>query len=257
MPSATVREPCFGLEGKVAFITGSTRGIGLATARLMALHGATVILNGRNAETAEKCAAAIRAEFSVPCFALAFDAGSVQGIRDAYKAIFAAHRRLDIMVANAGLMQNAMLGMITDDLIRETFQVNTLSVIHHVQEASRLMARNKTGSIVTVGSIVGQTGAEGMTVYAASKSAITGLTRSAARELAPKGIRVNAVAPGMIRTDLLSVLPESKLKERLGGIPIGRFGEPEDVAKAIVFLCSDYASYITGQILGVDGCMGA
>ncbi len=91
---------------------------------------------------------------------LAFDAGNVQAIRDAYKAIFAAYRRLDIMVANAGLMQNAVLGMITDDLIRETFQVNTLSVIHHVQEASRLMARNKSGSIVTVGSIVGEAGAE-------------------------------------------------------------------------------------------------
>jgi 3-oxoacyl-[acyl-carrier protein] reductase len=115
------------------------------------------------------------------------------------------------------------------------------------------MTRNKSGCIVTLGSVVGQTGAEGQIVYAASKSAIVGLTRSAARELAPAGIRVNAVAPGMINTDLLASLSEEKLRERQRAIRMGRFGEPREVANAIVFLCSGYASYITGQVLGVDG----
>jgi 3-oxoacyl-[acyl-carrier protein] reductase len=185
--------------------------------------------------------------------ALAFDTNQPSAIRDAYKSIFTAYKRLDILVNNAGIMKNSVLGMITDEGIREMFDVNTIAAIHHVQEASRLMARNKRGSIVNLMSVVGRAGAEGQLVYSASKSALVGVTRSAAKELAPKGIRVNAVAPGMIRTELITSLPESKLQERLGSIRMGRFGEPEEVAQAIAFLASDAASYITGQVLGIDG----
>jgi 3-oxoacyl-[acyl-carrier protein] reductase len=199
--------------------------------------------------------AEIRERFDTPCTALAFDASQPAAIREAYKSIFASYKRLDTLVNNAGVMRNSVLGMITDEAIRETFDINTIAVIHHVQEASRLMARHKSGSIVNLMSVVGRSGAEGQIVYAASKSALIGITLSAAKELAGKGIRVNAVAPGMIRTDLLATLPPDRLQQRLGSIGMGRFGEPEEVAQAILFLASDAASYVTGQILGIDGGM--
>jgi 3-oxoacyl-[acyl-carrier protein] reductase len=186
---------------------------------------------------------------------LSFHAADPTAIKDAYKSIFQAHKRLDILVNNAGILRNGVIGMMSDDLIRETIDLNTIAVIHHIQEAARLMARNKTGAIINLASIVGQAGSEGQMVYSASKSALWGLTRSAAKELAPKGIRVNAVSPGMIRTDLLKELPQAKLDERVATIKLGRLGEPEEVASAIVFLCSDMASYITGQTLGIDGGM--
>jgi 3-oxoacyl-[acyl-carrier protein] reductase len=246
----------FKLDGKVAFITGSTKGIGWATAQAMAQYGASLVLNGHSdAALLESRVAEIKDRFGVPAMGLCFHAAEPAAIKDAYKSIFQTHKRLDILVNNAGILRNGIIGMMGDDMIRETINLNTIAVIHHVQEATRLMARNKTGVIVNLASIVGQAGSEGQLVYSASKSALLGLTRSAAKELAPKGIRVNAVAPGMIRTDLLNELPQAKLDERIGTIKLGRLGEPEEVASAIVFLCSDMASYITGQTVGVDGGM--
>lgn len=245
-----------GLEGKVAFVTGSTRGIGWATAQVLAQHGASVVLNGRSdAALLDQRVAEIKERFGVPALGLSFHAAEPTAIKDAYKSIFQTHKRLDILVNNAGILRNGVIGMMPDEMIRETMELNTISVIHHVQEAARLMARNKAGAIVNLTSIVGQAGSEGQMVYSASKSALIGLTRSAAKELAPKGIRVNAVAPGMIRTDLLKELPQAKLDERISNIKLGRLGEPEEVANAIGFLCSGMASYITGQVLGVDGGM--
>jgi 3-oxoacyl-[acyl-carrier protein] reductase len=242
--------------GKVAFITGSTRGIGWATAQLLAAGGATVILNGRSdgnllSERVEE----LKREFSVEAHGLAFDAADAAGAKTAYRKIFDTYKRLDILVNNAGILRNAVIGMMTEDMIRETFAVNTIAAIHHTQEASRIMARNKSGAIVNVTSIAGQAGAEGQLAYSGSKAALVGVTKSAAKELAPKGIRVNAVAPGMIRTDLLREMPQTKIEERIRDIRMGRLGEPEEVARVITFLCSDLASYVTGQVIGVDGGM--
>lgn len=246
----------FRLEGKVAFVTGSTKGIGWATAQLLAENGASVIVNGHSdAALVESRVGEIRERFGVPAMGLSFHAAQPAAIKEAYKSIFQAHKRLDILVNNAGILRNGVIGMMPEEMIRETMDLNTIAVIHHVQEAARLMARNKSGAIVNLASIVGQAGSEGQMVYSASKSALLGLTRSAAKELAPKGIRVNAVAPGMIRTDLLKELPQAKLDERIGTIKLGRLGEAEEVANVIGFLCSDLASYVTGQVLGVDGGM--
>ena len=243
-------------EGKVAFITGSTKGIGWATARVLAQHGCSIVLNGHSDRALlEARVASLQEEFSVPAMSISFDASDVAAIKEAYKTIFQAHKRLDILVNNAGILRNSVIGMTTDEMIRETFALNTVAVIHHIQEGSRLMGRNRSGAIVNLASIVGQTGSDGQLVYSASKSALVGVTKSAAKELASKGIRVNAVAPGMIRTDLLTGLPQSKIDERVANIKLARLGEAEEVANVIMFLCSDLASYVTGQVLGVDGGM--
>lgn len=244
------------LEDKVAFVTGSTKGIGWATAQVLAQNGASMVLNGHSdAALLESRVEEIKERFGVPAMGLSFHAAEPAAIKNAYKSIFQTHKRLDILVNNAGILRNGVIGMMPEEMIRETIELNTIAVIHHVQEAARLMARHKSGAIVNLASIVGQAGSEGQMVYSTSKSALLGLTRSAAKELASKGIRVNAVAPGMIRTDLLKELPQAKLDERIGNIKMGRLGEPEEVANVIGFLCSDWASYVTGQVLGVDGGM--
>lgn len=240
---------------KVAFVTGSTRGIGWATARLLARHGATIVLNGRSGAHLEARVAELSHEFDVPASGLPGDVSDPATVRGWYQSIFKVHKRLDILVNNAGVLEDALIGMISDDLVTRTFSINTLGAIHNLQAAARLMARHGGGSIINVSSIIGVRGNEGQAVYGASKAAIIGLTLSAAKELAAKNIRVNAVAPGFIDTDMTRALPKEKFEERMRGIKMGRIGTPEDVANAILFLASDMSTYVTGQVLGVDGGM--
>lgn len=245
-----------GLEGKVAFVTGSTRGIGLETARTLARHGATVVLNGHaSQETVDQSAADIAREFGTPCFGLLADAADPSAVKSCYAQIFTRFKRLDVLVNNAGVMHEGLLGMIRDTAVRQTLEVNVMGPILHLQEASRLMARNKSGSIVNVTSIMGRFGAEGLTVYSSSKAALIGLTLAAAKELAPKNIRVNAVAPGFIDTDMTRSMPPQAYLQRLASIKMNRPGTPSEVADAIAFLASDLSRYVTGQVLGVDGGM--
>lgn len=248
--------PGLGLEGKVAFVTGSTRGIGWETARTLARHGATVVVNGHaNQETIDQRAAELAGEFGTPCFGLLADASDPAAVKSCYAQIFTRCKRLDILVNNAGVMQEGLLGMIPDTAVRQTLEVNVMGPILHLQEASRLMTRNKSGSIVNVTSIMGRVGAEGLTVYSSSKAALIGLTLSAAKELAPKNIRVNAVAPGFIETDMTRNMPEKAYAQRLASIKMNRVGSAAEVADGIAFLASDLSRYVTGQVLGVDGGM--
>jgi len=244
------------LQGKIAFITGSTRGIGWATAREFALHGATVILNHRSRDTLleERCRE-LEAEFHGTVMGLAADATDVSAVQNCYLEIFRKFKRLDVLVNNAGILQGALLGMITNELIRAVIDTNLVGSMLHLQEASRLMTRKQQGSIINVSSIIGKFGTEGQTVYAASKAAVIGLTMAAAKELASKNIRVNAVAPGFIDTEMTRQLPQEKLQQTISGIRMGRIGTAEEVARAIVFLASDMSSYVTGQVLGIDGGM--
>jgi len=244
------------VDGKVAFITGSTRGIGWAAARMLACHGANVVLNGKSdRELLDRRVSEIRDEFGVSALGIYADAGDIDAVRGCYREIFQQFKRLDVLVNNAGILEGALLGMITEPLVRRHFEINTFGSIYHLQEASRLMARNKRGSIINLTSILGRLGSEGQAVYSASKAAVIGLTLSAAKELASKNIRVNAVAPGFIETDMVANLPEKVRQDRLANIRMGRPGNPDDVAGSILFLASDYSSYVTGQVLGVDGGM--
>jgi 3-oxoacyl-[acyl-carrier protein] reductase len=244
------------LEGKICFVTGSTRGIGWAVAQEFARQGATVILNSRHSgEPLEQRRKQLETDFSRPAVGLSADVTDIPAVKSCYKEIFKQFKRLDVLVNNAGILQDALLGMIPEATMRSVIDTNLVGSLVHLQEAARLMGRANSGAIVNLSSIIGRFGNEGQTVYAASKAGVIGMTMSAAKELAPKNIRVNAVAPGFIDTDMTRQLPPDKRQQRLASIGMKRIGTPEEVARVIVFLASDAASYVTGQVLGVDGGM--
>jgi len=242
------------LKGKVALVTGATRGIGWATACVLAEQGAAILLNGTNAALLQERAEHLKSTYGTETETFAHDAADPEAVKSTYAAIFKRFKRLDILVNNAGIMEDGLLAMVTPQSIEKTFHVNVNGVLLNMQYASRLMARNEGGSIINISSIMGVRGNSGQIVYSASKAAVIGITLSAAKELAPK-IRVNAITPGLIQTDLVRNLPPEKLEERVRNIKLARAGQPVDVAKAVLFFASDLSSYITGQILGVDGGM--
>jgi len=240
--------------GKTAFVTGATRGIGREVAETLAALGADVAINGhRDPAGLTAQAEDLARRHGVRALAVPGDVADPAVVRGFYQAIFKAWQRLDILVNNAGVMDGARLGMITDAQVDRTLGVNAAGAIHNLQGAARLMARARSGSIVNVSSIVGVRGDGGQVVYAASKAAVIGATLAAAKELAPQGIRVNAIAPGLIETDLVAGLPPEVRDGRLARIGLGRIGTPTDVARVAVFLASDLAAYVTGQVIGVDG----
>jgi 3-oxoacyl-[acyl-carrier protein] reductase len=235
------------LEGKRALVTGASRGIGRAIAAELARAGADVVIGYRSgsdeaqALAAELGARAVQADVSSPDEAarLVEEAGD-----------------LDILVNNAGLTRDGLLARMSDDDWRTVIETNLSSVFYTCRAVTRSMMRKRSGSIVNVSSIVGVHGNWGQTNYAASKAGIIGFTKSLARELGSRGVRANVVAPGYVKTQLTDVLPEDATKAMLDHTPLGRLGEPEDVAGAVRFLCSDDASFITGEVLLVDGGLG-
>jgi 3-oxoacyl-[acyl-carrier protein] reductase len=244
------------LKDKISFITGSTRGIGWATAQEFARQGAVVILNNRSGgDLLEERCEELRGKFKGTVMGLAADVNEAAAVKTCYTEIFRCFKRLDVLVNNAGILRDGLLGMISEETMRAVIDTNLLGSLVHLQEASRLMARNRCGSIINVSSIIGRFGNEGQTVYAASKAAVIGMTIAAAKELAPKNIRINTVAPGFIDTAMTRQLPREKYDQRVAGIRMGRVGTAEEVAQAITFLASDMSSYVTGQVLGVDGGM--
>ncbi|MEU5690960.1 SDR family oxidoreductase [Actinosynnema sp. NPDC020468] len=235
------------LTDRVVVVTGGTRGIGFATARALAEAGATVVLTGRDEDTAKQRAAEIGAH------GLALDVSDSAAVRAVFKSVTKEHGRIDGLVASAGVMEGALIGMIGDDHVERLLTTNVAGTVASVQAAARAMMRKKTGSIVLLASIVGEHGNAGQTVYAATKAAVASIARSTSKELGRYGIRVNAVAPGVIRTDLTASQSEETLARVVEDTSLGRLGEPAEVASVIRFLLGDDAAFVTGQVLGVDG----
>lgn len=244
------------LAGRVGVVTGASRGIGAAIATVLAAQGMNLILTGnRNAERLEQHAQAIIAAHGVQVQTYEGDIADQSTSASLAKLAFSTHRQLDVWVNNAGVLVDGLIGMIPPDDIDKTLRINLAGVLHGTQQAARLMARGGGGSIVNLTSIIGRFGNPGLLVYGASKAGVIGATLSAAKELAPKNIRVNAVAPGFIQTDMATQLPADKFEERMTSIGMRRIGMPEDVADCVLFLASDLSRYVTGQVIGVDGGM--
>jgi 3-oxoacyl-[acyl-carrier protein] reductase len=235
------------LDGKTALVTGASRGIGKAIALELGRAGANVVLSyhtGRDeaeAVAAEIGGRAVEADVS--------DAASA-------KALVEQAGELDILVNNAGLTRDGVLARMSDDDWRAVIDTNLSSVFYTCRAAARPMMKRRGGAIVNVSSIVGVHGNWGQTNYAASKAGIIGFTKSLARELGSRNVRANVVAPGYVRTRLTDVLPEEATRTMLDATPLGRLGDPEDVAGAVRFLCADEARFVTGAVLLVDGGLG-
>ena len=236
------------LSGKIAIVTGAARGIGRAIAEKFASLGARVYANDLNMDGVD---------LDAGIFKLPFDVTDSRAVKCALQEVFRQNGRIDCIVNNAAIIANQKLGMVTKDLLQKMYSVNVFAVLDVIQIASRLMARRGGGgSIINIASATAVHGSAGQVAYSSSKGAIIAMTKSAAKELAPMGVRVNAVAPGIVKTERFEELYEAdgeKIDCRIARIPIGRLATPEDVANACVFLASDMASFVTGQILGVDG----
>ena len=236
-----------GLEGKLALVTGASRGIGRAIAMELGRAGAEVVVGYRSGrEEAEAVAAeiggrAVQADVSDP---------------ESAKALVEAAGNVDVLVNNAGLTRDGLLARMSDDDWRTVIDTNLSSVFYTCRAVTRPMMKRRSGVIVNVSSIVGVHGNWGQANYAASKAGIIGFTKSLARELGSRNVRANVVAPGYVRTQLTDVLPEEATTAMLQATPLGRLGEPADVAGAVRFLCSDAAAFVTGAVVLVDGGLG-
>ena len=241
------------LEGRVVLVTGASRGIGAAIAKACAAEGARVIVNyARNADAAADVVRGIEAEGGQAALQRA-DVGDAEAVNGMIDAVLEKYGALDVLVNNAGITRDNLLAVMSDEEWDDVLRVNAGGVFRLCRAVARPMMARKRGRIVNVSSVAGTKGGKGQTNYAASKGAIEAFTRALAVELAPKGINVNAVAPGVIVTEMSAFVREAAGDEVLSRILLKRYGNPEDVARAVVFLASEDAAYITGVTLPVDG----
>ncbi len=243
------------LEGKVALVTGASRGIGSEIAKKLASQGAAVILNFNGSkEKAEEVKKEIEASGGTAALCQ-LDVSDYAACEECMKDIIREYGHLDILVNNAGITRDGLLMKMSEEDFDRVIQINLKGAFHTIRFASRQMLKQKSGRIINISSVVGVAGNAGQANYAAAKAGIIGLTKTAAKELASRGITVNAIAPGFIDTDMTAGLSDKVKEAAAAQIPLGTFGKPEDVAAAVSFLASEDAGYITGQVLHVDGGM--
>ena len=242
------------LQNKVAIITGGSRGIGNATVRAFLKEGATVILTASSQANADKSVAQLKADFpNAQVEGMAPDLTCMDCVSKAFEEVAAKYGHLDIVVNNAGVSESTALDNYTEELFEKVINLNLKGVFTSSKAAANIMEKQGYGVILNTSSMVSVYGQPSGFAYPASKFAVNGVTLSLARELGPKGIRVNAVAPGITETDMMKAVPKEVIDPLIKQIPLRRLGQPEDIANAFVFLASDKASYITGVVLSVDG----
>ena len=242
------------LKDKVAIITGGSRGIGYATANAFLREGATVILTASSQASADKAVAQLREKYPEAIVdGISPDLSSLESVRNSFLIATAKYGCVDILVNNAGVSESTPFSQYTEEDFDRVMDLNVKGVFNATRVASDCMIARGSGVILSTSSMVSIYGQPSGIAYPASKFAVNGLTVSLARELGPKGIRVNAVAPGITETDMMKAVPKEVIEPMIRQIPLRRLGKPEDIANAFVFLASDEASYITGVVLSVDG----
>lgn len=242
------------LKDKVAVVTGASRGIGRAIALKMAECGAKVVVSARSAEALESLVKEVK-ERGGEALSVPTDIAKATDVERLFDAAMDTFGRVDILVNNAGITRDNLLVRMKDDDWDAVLDTNLKGAFLCSRAAAKIMGKQRVGRIVNISSVVGEMGNAGQANYCASKAGLIGLTKSVARELSKRNVTVNAVTPGFIVTDMTEVLNEKVKESLLGQIPLGRFGEAEDIVSAVLFLASDQASYITGQVLGVNGGM--
>lgn len=240
---------------KVALVTGATRGIGLSIATRLAADGMGVVVAATRQGACQDVANQLTAQWGVPAVGIAFDAGDAASVAHLAKEAVAQMGRVDVLVNNAGIARDNLLLRMTDEEWDAVVSVNLTSSFWLTRALIRVMMKQKGGVIVNVSSVIGVSGNAGQANYAASKAGLIGLTKSIAKEYGAKGIRCNAVAPGFISTDMTHALPNEQLDTIINGVSLKRLGTVEDVSGVVSFLASDSSSYMTGQVLCVDGGM--
>ncbi len=246
------------LKGKVAIVTGGTRGIGFSIVKKYLENGAKVVLWGSRQETVDTALAKLKEENSTwEVTGMAPQLTDAKAVADAVEAVKAQYGRIDILVNNAGISQSTPLYQYTPEEFDKVIDLNVKALFYAILPAAKIMKEQGGGCILNTSSMVSISGQPAGVGYPTSKFAVNGMTISLARELAKDNIRVNAVAPGVTKTDMVAALPEQTVAAISAKIPLGRPGEPEDVANAFVYLASDMASYVTGEILSVDGAARA
>lgn len=243
------------LKDKVIIVTGAGRGIGQAMATVFAQNGAVVYATDIREGSIEEWSGTVNDTASGEVLSLYFNISSEQEAKNAVMQVKKACGRIDGLVNNAGVEFNELIGMISQDNMEKMFSVNVYGTINMLQIVSRIMGRQENGgSIVNIASMTALRGSRGQLVYSATKGAVVSLTKSAAKELAAKNVRVNAIAPGITNTPMMQQADPEKIQYRINNICMGRLAEPEDIAKACMFMLSDLAGYVSGQVLAVDGC---
>ncbi|MEW6569736.1 MAG: 3-oxoacyl-[acyl-carrier-protein] reductase [Nitrospirota bacterium] len=241
-------------KGQVAIVTGGTRGIGRAIAEGLAAKGANVVVAGRSGDTAEEVAVSLK-QFGVTTLGLKLDVSNSENVENAFEIIRKEFERIDILINNAGITKDGLLMRMREDAWDSVLDINLKGVFLCSREAIKDMARQRYGRIVNITSVAAFMGNPGQANYSASKAGIVGFTKTVAREYASRGVTVNAVAPGFIKTAMTDVLADGVKEEMSRLIPLGRFGTVGDVANAVIFLASPDSGYITGQVIHVNGGM--
>ena len=242
------------IEGRVILVTGASRGIGRATALLLAEHGAKVIVNYNKSEKEAEDVISMMRGKGKEAIMIKANVAKEEEVKEMFTEIREKFGRIDVLVNNAGIMKNNLLLMTKTDEFNEIVETNCKGIFLCMRAAAKMMMKKMSGKIINLSSIVGINGNSGQIVYSGSKAFLIGLTKSAAKELGMYGITVNAVAPGLIDTDLIKDLKEDIKQDLVNNISLGRIGTPEDVAKVILFLCSELSDYVSGQVIGIDGC---